>query len=278
DTFPCLTFPKPIPCIGANKTPPVAAAPAVTLDDSGKIWVFFGTGRFYSTADKADTNTQYLFGVKDSVLSLTCTQTTAVNCWGNDLVNVSSAQICVVCTGGTNQVTGVTSGGVPVTTFEGTGTTSLIGLVQSKDGWFTTLPTAGDRSLAIPTILGGIVFFTTFVPVNDICVAQGDSSLYALFYQTGTAYKTSVIGTTASGSDTLVNRSISLGTGSGLAAQAAVHIGGQGGGTSGTGGSGSGCQSGTSLYIQSSTGAVNQSCATTGSVVSRYISWINQRD
>jgi len=270
DTFACT----PKPCVGPNETRPVPAAPAVTLDDSGKVWVFFGTGRFYSLADKADTVTQYLFGVKDSVLSGTCTQTSTFNCHGNDLVDVSSASICVVCTGGTNQVTGVTG----VTTFEGTGTTSLIGLVQSKDGWFTTLPTLRERAVVSPTVLGGIVFFPTFVPVDDICVAQGDSSLYALFYQTGSAYKTSVIGTTTSGSDTFVNRSISLGTGSGMAAQAAVHIGGQGSGTSGTGGSGGGCQSGTSIYIQSSTGAVNQSCATTGSVVSRYISWINQRD
>jgi len=225
-------------------------------------------------ADKADTVTQYLFGVKDSVLSGTCTQTSTFNCHGNDLVDVSSASICVVCSGGTNQVTGVTG----VTTFEGAGLTSLIGLVQSKDGWFTTLPTLRERAVVSPTVLGGIVFFPTFVPVDDICVAQGDSSLYALFYLTGSAYKSSVIGTTTSGSDTFVNRSISLGTGSGMAAQAAIHIGGQGSGTSGTGGSGGGCQSGTSIYIQSSTGAVNQSCATTGSVVSRYISWINQRD
>ncbi|MBU6435552.1 MAG: hypothetical protein KJS98_19755, partial [Nitrospirae bacterium] len=47
---------------------PVTSSPTVTLDDTGEVWVFFGTGRFLSTADKSDTSTQYLLGIKDSVL------------------------------------------------------------------------------------------------------------------------------------------------------------------------------------------------------------------
>lgn len=257
---------------------PIVSAPNVTFDDAGKIWVFFGTGRYFSTTDKTNAETQYFFGIKDSVASNTCTQSSTTNCTDNDLVDVSGAQVCVVgvgtCGGGTNQVTGVTG----VTTFSGGGTTSLIGLVQSKEGWFTTLPAARERVLVSPVVLGGIVYFPSFTPNDDVCSSSGTSNLYALFYQTGSAYTESIIGLTASGSNQMVNRSMSLGVG--LAAQAAIHLGSQGSGTSGptSPATPTGCQSGMMLAINTSSGNIFQSCGNTaGSVRSRYVAWINQR-
>jgi type IV pilus assembly protein PilY1 len=260
---------------------PIVTAPTVTLDDTGKTWIFFGTGRYYSAVDKTNADTQFFFGVKDSVMSGTCTQADTVNCSDDDLVDVSSAQVCVVgvgnCGGATSQVTGVTG----VTTFTGSGTTSLIGLVQSKDGWFTTLPAARERVLANPTLIGGIAFFPTFIPDNDLCAASGGSNLYALFYLTGSANATPIIGTTTSGSNQMVNRSMSLGTG--LAAQMAIHLGSQGSGAQGAagggGGGGGGCQSGVGGFINTSSGNIAQACTgLSSSVRSRYVAWINQRD
>lgn len=255
---------------------PIVSSPTSTLDDTGKVWIFFGTGRYYSTADKTNADTQYFFGVKDSVASATCTQSTTTNCLDNDLVNVSSAQICVLsvgtCGGATSQVTGVTG----VTTFTGSGTTSLIGLVQSKDGWYTTLSAARERVLVNPTLVGGIVFFPTFIPNDDICSSSGTSNLYALFYLTGSAYTESIIGTTAAGSNQTVNRSMSLG--SGLAAQMAIQLGGQGSGSGGSG-NGSGCQGGAMGFINTSSSTIVQPCTNlANSVRSRYIAWINQRE
>jgi type IV pilus assembly protein PilY1 len=255
---------------------PIVSAPTVTLDDAGNTWTFFGTGRYFSSTDKTNADTQFFFGVKDSVMSNTCVQTNATNCLDDDLVNVSSAQVCVVgvgtCGAGTDQVTGVTG----VTTFTGTGTTSLVGLVQSKAGWFTTLPAARERVLVNPTLIGGIVFFPSFIPDNNICAATGTSNLYALFYQTGSAYSESIIGTTASGSNQIVNRSMNLGTG--LAAQMAIHLGSQGSGGGG-GGGGGGCQSGMGGFINTSSGNIAQACANSAySVRSHYVAWINQRE
>lgn len=255
---------------------PIVSSPTSTLDDTGKVWVFFGTGRYYSTVDKTNSDTQSFFGVKDSVAGATCTQSTTTNCLDNDLVNVSSAQVCVLsvgtCGGATSQVTGVTG----VTTFTGTGTTSLIGLVQSKDGWYTMLPAARERVLVNPTLVGGIVFFPTFIPNDDICSSSGTSNLYALFYLTGSAYTESIIGTTASGSNQTVNRSMSLG--SGLAAQMAIQLGGQGSGSGGSG-NGSGCQGGAMGFINTSSSTIVQPCTNlANSVRSRYIAWINQRE
>lgn len=261
------------PSGGSTLVGPITSAPTITRDDSNNTWVFFGTGRFLGPSDKSNTDTQYLLGVKDPVMSGGCTQSTVTNCERQDLVDVSSATICSVCSNGTNQVTGVAG----VTTLEGTTSSSLQGLVASKDGWYTTLPTSGERVVNAPTLLGGIIFFPTFVPVSDICTAAGTSNLYALFYLTGSAYKESVIGTTTAGGNTNVNRSMSLGTGTGLASQMAVHMGAQGSGAGGSAGAGTGCQSGTTGYIQSSTGTLSSFCAKTGQTTSRYISWINER-
>ena len=76
---------------------------------------------------------------------------------------------------------------------------SLISLVQSKKGWFAklTVPAGGlpsERSVANPVLLGGIVFFPTFSPSGDVCVAAGSSNLYALYYVTGGAYSRPSLG------------------------------------------------------------------------------------
>ncbi len=254
-------------CTGTTcKVGPVTAAATVSADTVNNIWVFFGSGRFLSTADKTDTATQYFFGVKDPcATSSTCTQTTTSQ--SNKLVDVSGAVVCNPCASGTNEVTGVA---------DADSLSELEGLiqdpVQNVDGWFTTLPTAGERSLSAPTILGGTVFFTTFVPTTDICVAAGSGNLYALYYLTGSAYKESVIGTTPSGGTTTIKRSVALGTG--LPSQMAVQIGAEGTGASGASGSGSGCAGRVTGFIQARTGVLGSVCGKPAlSVWSRMLSW-----
>jgi type IV pilus assembly protein PilY1 len=119
-------------------------------------------------------------------------------------------------------------------------------------------------------VLGGIVLYPTFVPNSDLCVAAGNSYLYALYYKTGGPYSEPVIGTAASG--TQVARSTSLGQG--LGTSVALHIGVQG-----TGGAGGGSQSGLTGCSQSSVGSLNcVSIDPAGIVTSRWLSWRDQRD
>ncbi len=212
---------------------PVLVAPSIAIDDTAKVWVFAGSGRYFSAADKTDTSTQYFVGLKDSVVNATCTQTSTTSCNEDDLVDVSTASICVVGIGncgqaaGTDQVTGVTG----VTNFA-----QLITLVGTKEGWFTTLlpatgPGVGERVLSSATVFGGIVFFPTFTPTNDICASSGSSNLYALFYKTGGPYSEPILGSTAGAGGTVnVNRSISLGAG--VAFGAVPHVGSGADGTS----------------------------------------------
>jgi type IV pilus assembly protein PilY1 len=261
------------PTADTYKVGPVVAAPTVTSDDTGKIWVFFGTGRFFSNADKTNSEQQYFFGVKDPVVTNGCTDSGVANCEKKNLLNVSGVTVCVTCATGTNQVTGI--GGV--TQLEGSATTTLQGLIMTMDGWYTTMPASLERVVVSPTILGGIIYFPSFIPSSDICAASGTGNLYALFYLTGSAYKESVIGTTVVGSNTNVLRSMALGT-AGLASQMAVHIGAQGSGTAGTTSS-TGCAGRITGFMQSSTGTLSQFCTKPAySTWSRYISWINQRE
>jgi type IV pilus assembly protein PilY1 len=216
----------PGPCVAPTiEMGPVATAPGIAIDDAAKVWVFAGSGRYYGASDKTDTTPQYFVGMKDSVINLTCTQSSSTNCQDNDLLNVTSATVCIVGQGdcgqvsGTNQVTGVTG----ATSF-----TSLVALIQSKDGWYTALPQSGtangERVLAGPVVFAGIVYFPTFIPTNDICASSGTSYLYALYYKTGSAYQESIIGTTPGASGN-VNVSGKMSLGEGLAFGGATHIG-----------------------------------------------------
>jgi type IV pilus assembly protein PilY1 len=216
--------------------------------------------------------------VKDPVLqgSGGCNDATITGCriddsLNNELIDMSTATICQLgngtCDGTTTQQ--VTS--VPAMPTGGT-YGSLISLVQSKRGWFSklTVPASGpsERSVANPVVLGGIVFFPTFLPSSDVCVAAGSSNLYALSYVTGGSYSSPIVG--LSGQN--INNKTSLGEG--LATTVAIHLGSQGDGSAGTG-----SLSGVKGCSQSSTGAIN--CVNTGTattVASRYLSWINQRD
>jgi type IV pilus assembly protein PilY1 len=245
---------------------PMASAPAVTIDDANQVWVFFGTGRYFANADKVDNSIQRLYGIKDSVTNGACVEVSTFSCWDDNLVDATNAVICLICSGATNQVTDPTNPGV--TTFNGTGATSMVGLVQSRDGWRVTLPgpvTIGgvvygaERSVVNPTLIAGTIFFPTFSPTNDFCSADGQSYLYALFYKTGTASTAPVIGTAVSGLNTNVTTKISLGIG--LASSGTMHLG----------------ESGT-LNFQQSTGAFSQTQTSTPDYGSRFVSWVHQRD
>ena len=85
----------------------------------------------------------------------------------------------------------------------------------SIKGWYINLAYDGsrpsERVVSKSVVIGGVVLFTSFIPNMDMCAFQGDSSLYALYYETGTAYIKPVIGydTTTQ----TIYKSISLGKG-----------------------------------------------------------------
>lgn len=63
------------------------------------------------------------------------------------------------------------------------------------DGWYREFNDLRERSLGMPTLLGGLVTYTSYQPFADICKAEGVSYLYGVYYLTGTAWYESVFGT-----------------------------------------------------------------------------------
>jgi hypothetical protein len=101
----------------------------------------------------------------------------------------------------------------------------LITAAQAYDGWKRTLPDPGERMVTKPAVLGGLSLFTSYVPSSETCAFGGYSYLWALYFETGTAYSSTVFepGTeVVEGAITLSER-YSLGLG--LASSVGIHVG-----------------------------------------------------
>ncbi len=149
-----------------NMRRPITAEGSVATDDHNHLWLYFGSGRFFSDVDEADTvTTQYYVGLREDT---THSNTIA------GLYNVTNVWID----------TAETVHGAPgCTNF-----TDLIDTVNARAGWYREMPGSGERSLTTSLVFGGAVLFTTFLPTGDICSYGGLGNLWALYYRTGTAY------------------------------------------------------------------------------------------
>jgi len=167
---------------------PITSAPTAALDPFNRLWLFWGTGRYYSDEDKLDTSEQVLFGVWDPLIDSNGDGVTDL-IYMSQLDDVTDVYVYEQGHMDTN------NDGVADELFN----SYLLERRQSYDsgdsyGWYLKLQD-GERSLEKPTIVGSMVLFSTFKPTDDICGFGGDSYLFALYYETGTAYKEPVIGT-----------------------------------------------------------------------------------
>ncbi len=244
----------------------ITAAPTTAMNSNKDLWVYFGTGRFLSTDDKTDTNGQSFYGIKEK-----CWNGSIFACTDTITALYDSSNV-VVYEGGE-----VSTGG---------NFNDLINDIAAGDGWYIDFSLSGERSLTKPVMFGGMVLFTTFVPDTNICSYGGDGYLYALYYETGTAYEESIMGTdpgtvNADGDEKVLSK-VSLGSGS--PSQVGLHMGtgetlGGGGGGAGAldvscGGAANGSGSRLTGFIQGGSGQITQQ--TLGTAIntnSRVISW-----
>ena len=137
-------------------TQPIRIKPSLSLFDrtGGQVVaVYFGTGKFDLVEDKENTDTQSFYCVLDEgTLPIP----------KSDLVNSDSPGISGYCS---------EHGKIPA----------------DKRGWYFDLPNTGERVTSTSLLVGGIVFFTTFTPNNDVCGYGGVARLYAVKYDTGCA-------------------------------------------------------------------------------------------
>ena len=126
---------------------PIYTSPAVAKDNSGNLWVYWGTGD--KTDPTASNAQEHFYGVKDNDRTSTWT--------GSNIDNIVSE----------NQTYDISS--------------------TSNVGWRIQLAGGGEKILADPTVFGGVVYFTTYTPSagSDPCEQGGTANLYGVNYTTG---------------------------------------------------------------------------------------------
>jgi type IV pilus assembly protein PilY1 len=233
----------------------ITAAPAAavgTADSNYSLWLYFGTGRYLSNADKTETDPQYLYGIKDPAYNfkLDAGQQTA-------LLNAEplTKDALFNATGITVYTDGSIVGTAEASTFGELKLRQGPGLTYEV-GWYKALD-VGERIVSKPSVLGGILLAPSFVPNDDICAFGGDSYLHALYFETGTAYSQSVIGTTPDGTKDKVLDKVRLGVG--ISSSLGIHVG---------------REHGARGFIQQSTGTINQiDLAPALSIKSGFVNW-----
>ncbi len=198
---------------GATRTlGPVPTAVGVTIDQTGNTWVFAGTGRYYTqtsgTGDKIDTSLQYLVGIKDSVMQgsggcaggdVTITGCRLNSTLSNELIDMSTSTICQLGTG----------------TCDGTATTA--GNERAGDGCRRDLcvahracakqkrvvcqidgsgrwPPKRARPWPTRSCSEGLCSSRPSLRAATSVSPQESSNLYALYYVTGGAYSSPIVG------------------------------------------------------------------------------------
>ena len=134
-----------------------------------KLWLYFGTGRFYYTGDDTanDTNNQrYLIGVQEPCYT-------------------ASNKIDPACS----------SSALSLSSLKNQTTSISTALTTSEKGWYVELDPklvsaslGPERSITDSVAMAnGAVFFTTFKPTTDVCKFGGYSYIWGFNYATGGA-------------------------------------------------------------------------------------------
>jgi type IV pilus assembly protein PilY1 len=162
----------------AGNTPPVFGAPNFTKDENGKLWVFFGTGRYVmDTSDKAISYNNYFIGFKDEnwnsgtcPTAYTRAQLTDITDQPLTITITEVKQICMCDANGCEMKDVVygADGSIPT---------------EPPRGWYYRL--TGEAIYSQVLVIGGIVDALTYVPPEDICQLEGSSNLISVYYKTG---------------------------------------------------------------------------------------------
>ncbi len=157
------------------------------------LWLYFGTGRYFFNRD-TPANPQRLYGVRDlcykADVNRTCHSTASDNTSSSDDIDDC---LCANPSGTINAST-PPDPSVPIldaaslTNQSGTGASDSL---SSDNGWYVNLSNSVDgydaeRNVTDPLALSnGVVYFTTFMPTNNICHFGGNTYIWAFKYDTG---------------------------------------------------------------------------------------------
>lgn len=188
--------------------------PQTVKDNNGRNWIFTGTGRLFVDDDNVSNMQQRFYGLMEPVDSTGAMTYAAIST--SSLENVTNIR---VFEGGEVDRSG-SSFDIPSGTTIKNFNQLENAISANRSGWFRDLYTqSGDssgRNINPSLYFRKLLFFTEYVPNDDQCEPEGESTLYAVYYKTGTAAKFDVIGTdssTVKNSEELVLDSKSLGQG-----------------------------------------------------------------
>ncbi|MCY0867131.1 MAG: PilC/PilY family type IV pilus protein [Aquificaceae bacterium] len=189
-----------------NSPAPVFGAPSYTLDEYNNFWVFFGTGKYLSLADKTINYTNYLIGFKhgtkydawQSASTVYLSDLLNRTGWTTPIQIIETTQMCVC------DKTGCSNREI-VTDASG----SLAD--EPSTGWYIRL--SGEAIYSQPFVFGGTVNTLSAVLPQDICSMEGSSKLYSLYYKTGTPYPRPTVLSPEAVVNNKVQQSINLGIG-----------------------------------------------------------------
>lgn len=142
---------------------PIINSPEVTLRPTAGNMVLFGTGKFLETGDATSTAVQTFYGVQDNGST------------------VGGRGALIPQTISTTTVSGVNYR----TISPGCGASPKPACPASPQGWYTDLPTTGERATGTAKLVSGNIYFNTFIPSVSPCEFGGTGWLMALNYLTG---------------------------------------------------------------------------------------------
>lgn len=174
---------------------PVARSVEYRQTEKDGYWVLAGTGRLYTTNDNTSSTQQSFYGFQETLTDIDNDDFTPTN----KLFSTNSADANYL-----QDVTGVRVFGdtydtatitVPVALSTELSMTTFVDLDKHIEtigigGWRRnfTIPSSSERDLARATPLGDLFIFPTYIPNTNICRAEGDSLIYAVYGRTGTGY------------------------------------------------------------------------------------------
>ncbi|GAB1408919.1 hypothetical protein MASR1M90_00730 [Desulfovibrionales bacterium] len=176
---------------------PVSASVNVATDENDKLWVYFGTGRFYNQRDADQKSKRSFFGIKEPVSN--ATNELPKKTWDTVLPGnlYSSSDITI---SNATCLDKYTKNCVKIAKKNGTTLSwdALVAEVQAKDGWKQDFTPAWERVTDQAGVLGDAVIFTSYTPSEQICDFGGSSNLWGLYYITGTSYFDPILGSSSS--------------------------------------------------------------------------------
>ena len=158
-----------------GNTQPITTPPLLLFNHTNTktVMVYFGTGKYLESSDKGNTQQQTFYAIWDKGVVV------------NSVTTRNSATLL------RQEITNTSIGGEKFRLISGNHAVDW----ATQKGWYQDLPgyvpgegqvlRLGERVVGTPTVINGILFYSTFIPVTDPCTPGGVGFLMGVEVQNG---------------------------------------------------------------------------------------------